>query len=57
MGETPEHLKTDEVARLCRVECSTVRRWIKLGVIPARRVGRGWLIPRSALEQILEVKR
>jgi excisionase family DNA binding protein len=57
VGEMPENLKVGEVARLCRVESSTVRRWIKLGVIPAVKVGRGWLVPRADLEQKLEVER
>lgn len=57
MGEAPEHLKADEVAMLCRVTASTVRKWIREGVIPATKVGRAWLIPRVDLEKMLEVRR
>jgi excisionase family DNA binding protein len=57
VGEAPEHLKADEVAMLCRVTASTVRKWIREGVIPATKVGRAWLIPRVDLEKMLEVRR
>jgi excisionase family DNA binding protein len=50
-SDTPRHyLTTAEVAAWLKVSVFTVRRWIKQGDLPARKVGRAWRIPREALE-------
>jgi excisionase family DNA binding protein len=45
-----DYLTTAEVAAWLKVSVFTVRRWIKQGDLPARKVGREWHIPREALE-------
>jgi excisionase family DNA binding protein len=45
-----DYLTTAEVAAWFKVSVFTVRRWIKQGDLPARKVGREWHIPREALE-------
>jgi excisionase family DNA binding protein len=44
---------TAEVADLCRVRPRTIRRWRADGLLDAVRMGRRWLYPKSALEQVL----
>ncbi len=47
-------LSTAEVGERMGVDEQTVRLWIKKGKLEAFKVGRGWRIPRSALEAFLE---
>ncbi|MDP9478814.1 MAG: helix-turn-helix domain-containing protein [Actinomycetota bacterium] len=47
-------LSTAEVGERMGVDEQTVRLWIKKGKLEALKVGRGWRIPRSALEAFLE---
>ncbi len=47
-------LSTAEVGERVGVDEQTVRLWIKKGKLEALKVGRGWRIPRSALEAFLE---
>jgi excisionase family DNA binding protein len=39
-------LTPDEIARDLRASARTVRRWISLGILPALRVRRRWLVRR-----------
>lgn len=62
MGETPELLTVEEVARLLRFAegeagKQAVRRLIRSGALPASRVGRGHLIDRADVLKLLEEKR
>ncbi len=45
-----DYLTTAEVAAWFKVSVFTVRRWIKQGDLPARKVGREWRVPQGALE-------
>ncbi len=47
-------LTPQEVSELLRVSVYTVRRWIKQGQLPAYRIGRGWRIDASALDEWLD---
>lgn len=42
-----EYYTVDEAARILRVTAETVRRLCKSGQMPARKIGRRWLIPSS----------
>lgn len=42
-----EELTPEEYAAENRRSISTVRRWCKTGALPARKVGRGWVIRRG----------
>ncbi len=42
-------LSTEAAAELLGVEVSTVRKWLRRGRIPGRRVGKLWRIPEQAL--------
>lgn len=44
-------LTPDEAALRLRVKPSTVKRWARQGTIPAKKIGRGWLIPTEWVEQ------
>ncbi len=46
-------LTPQEVSELLRVSVYTVRRWIKEGDLPAYKVGRGWRISESAIDEWL----
>lgn len=45
-----------EVAELLGIHINTVDRYIKQGIIPARKLGSRWLIPAAALSAWLEGK-
>lgn len=47
-------LTTDEAADALRVSTRTVYTWIKEGKVPARRVGRKWLIAEPDLNALLQ---
>jgi excisionase family DNA binding protein len=53
MGQQP-FLTPQEIADRLRVSVYTVRRWIKEGHLPAYKVGRGWRISESAIDDWLE---
>jgi excisionase family DNA binding protein len=46
----PEVLTADEVASYLRVSKTTICRWCKDGKLRAFRIGRGWRVQRSDLE-------
>jgi excisionase family DNA binding protein len=48
-----EHLRADEIARLCGVSVRTVRRWIASETLPSVKVGGVRLVPRQVLQQML----
>jgi excisionase family DNA binding protein len=48
------HYSLSEVARILGKSERTVRRWIKLGTLRAYKPGRDYLIPESALRELLE---
>ena len=50
----PEHYTTAEVAEKLRITPDGVTKRIKRGQLPAVRVGRRWLIPRKALDAMLQ---
>jgi excisionase family DNA binding protein len=54
MFEGEEMLTTREAAQLYRTTDQTVRNWIAQGTLPAVRVGRQYLIPRSMVEAQVE---
>lgn len=48
------YLTPEEIAAKLRVDISTVRRWIKLGQLPALRVGRQYRVEEPAYEAFLK---
>jgi putative molybdopterin biosynthesis protein len=55
--EPQSFLTPHEVSNLLRVSVYTVRRWIKEGNLPAYKVGRGWRIRESDLDEWLGQQR
>lgn len=53
----PDFLTFDETAQLLRTSKPTLRKWIQRGLVPGKKVGRKWLIPRDLLEIALDAKR
>lgn len=47
-----EYLTVEEVAALLRIHSNTVYRWCREGRLKALRFGKGWRIPRAALENV-----
>ncbi|MGD8622899.1 MAG: helix-turn-helix domain-containing protein [Anaerolineae bacterium] len=56
-AEPQSFLTPQEVSNLLRVSVYTVRRWIKEGNLPAYKVGRGWRIRESDLDEWLSQQR
>jgi excisionase family DNA binding protein len=52
----PAHLTTAEAASALRLSIDTIQRQITEGRMPARKIGRRWLIPASYIESRLNVK-
>jgi excisionase family DNA binding protein len=52
--DNPRYLTAPEAAYECRVHIKTLYVWINEGRLPARRVGRRWLVARSDLDAILD---
>ncbi len=50
----PQYLTTAEVATIARVTELTVWRWVRSGRLPARKVGRRWLIRPGDLQAFIE---
>lgn len=49
-------LTTEEVAEKLHVKPLTVRKYLRKGIIPGRRLGREWRIPEAELESFLSGK-
>ena len=47
MEEKPEFLKPKEVAEILQKHVETVRQLIRDGVIPARKIGGTWHVPKK----------
>ncbi len=52
-----EVFSIQEVADKLKVSDDTVRRMIKLGTLPAFRMGRQWRIRKDVLERIMQEKK
>lgn len=48
-----EFLTVEEVATALRIHRATVARWLKEKKLPARKVGRRWLISKEDYEQFV----
>ena len=48
-----EFLTVEEVANALRIHRATVTRWLKEKKLPARKVGRRWLISKEDYEKIV----
>ena len=54
MSQLPTFLRVSELAEELSVSTSTVRRWLRAGVLPSVRVGRFRLVPREALQGLVD---
>ena len=45
----PDVLLTEDVARVLRIGVSAARAILRKGIIPAKKIGRRWLVSRSEL--------
>lgn len=46
-------LTTEQVAELLQVHYETARRYIKRGLVPGRKIGRGWRVVESDLKRFI----
>jgi len=53
MNESSEILFVEEVADRVRTSATTVRKWIRRGQLPARRIGRRLLVRRADLDRLI----
>ena len=53
-GARPAFLTVDEVARLLRVDAVTIYRAIRAGEFPAVKIRKRYVVPRRALELLIE---
>lgn len=42
----PDVVTPDGLARFLGVGTDTVRRWLREGIVPGRKLGRSWFVPR-----------
>jgi excisionase family DNA binding protein len=49
--EEHRYLTVIEAAKLLRVSRDTAYRWLKAGLLPAKKVGGVWLVDAAALER------
>lgn len=56
--DTPRRLTLTpkEAAPLFGKSPAVIRRWVREGILPARRIGRLYLLPAAALEEFAKVK-
>ncbi len=50
----PDLLTVTEIANYLRVSETTVWRWCSTGKLPAFRIGRGWRVRRSDLDEYIK---
>ena len=46
-------LTTEQVAKLLQVHYETARKYIKRGLVPGRKIGRGWRVVESDLRRFI----
>jgi excisionase family DNA binding protein len=51
--ETDELLTPEESAKYLKMHVDSVRRLLRNGKLPGKKVGGGWRIPKSALDEML----
>lgn len=56
MTTSKDYLSLREAADALSVSELTARRWVKSGKLAAAQPGKMYLVPRSAVEKLLEVK-
>jgi excisionase family DNA binding protein len=49
----PDVLVVEDVARVSHASVAAVRDWIRSGLLPARKLGKRWLISRTELMRLL----
>jgi excisionase family DNA binding protein len=54
LDELPDVLTAPEVARILRLGRNTVYEYLRTGAIPSIRIGRRLLIPKAAVQRLLE---
>jgi excisionase family DNA binding protein len=52
----PKMLTVEEVAAALHISNQTAQRYVREGKLPARKIGRRYLIPEDAVEGLLEPK-
>ena len=50
MPDKPIFLTTEEAAQMLNVHSNTILRWVKNGKLPSSQIGKGYRIPREAIE-------
>ncbi len=50
----PKMLTVEEVAAALHVSNQTAQRYVRTGKLPATKIGRRYLIPENAVEEMLE---
>jgi excisionase family DNA binding protein len=61
ISETPsdssDSYTLPQIAELLNVNPSTVRHWVTLGRLPARKEGRRWVVDREYVEELMTARR
>ncbi len=52
---TPIAVSARDAAELLGAAPSTVRFWCQTGILPARKIGKGWVVRRDELDKLTQV--
>jgi len=53
---TPIAVSARDAAELLGAAPSTVRFWCQTGILPARKIGKGWVVRRDELDKLTRVE-
>lgn len=56
LASVPELLTVEQMCDLLKADEQTVRRWCRMGQLPAVHIGRRWYVPTAKLNELMGVR-